>query len=129
MDYIYGILNEKVKAMNYRGLVTDTATTKVDNSAGTISVTTKMNNSTVKSLINTAIKSLDFTDTEEDGKFVTIVDEVDGIISVSRKSVSDIINSAIKQYIPEQPLSDGTFTLKVKVENGEATYYWDTDVV
>ena len=129
MDYIYGILNEKVKAMNYRGLVTDTATTKVDNSAGTISVTTKMNNSTVKSLINTAIKSLDFTDTEEDGKFVTRVDEVDGIISVSRKSVSDIINSAIKQYIPEQPLSDGTFTLKVKVENGEATYYWDTDVV
>lgn len=129
MDYIYGILNEKVKAMNYKGLETDTATTKVDNSAGTISVTTKINNSTIKSLIDTAINALDFTDSEEDGQFVTRVNEVDGIISVSRKSVNDIIDSAIKQYIPEQPLSDGTFTLKVKVENGEATYYWDTDVV
>ena len=134
MDYVYGILNERVKPVNYRGLDTDTAVTTVDNAAGTIQVTGRWNKTNINSLISTAISKLDYDDVAETGKFVTEVNEKDGVVSVKRAlittdKIADFdadVTSIVNKTVPPQPQTDGTFTLKVKVENGEATYYWES---
>ena len=135
MDYIYGILNQKVKAMNYSGVETDTAITTVDNNLGRISVTTKLNTSNVSTLIDSKINVLDYSDTEENHKVVVAVNENNGIISVARRTldsddISDFnssVNNLITNIIPPAPEEDGNYTLKLSVVGGQASYTWVKD--
>lgn len=84
MDYIYGILNERVKNLKYEGVETDTTNTIVNNSTGTIAVNSKITEQTIVNKIN----SLNYSDSEQDNLVVTSVSENNGIISVTKKEIS-----------------------------------------
>ena len=51
----------------------------------------------VSSQIETAIGALDYEDTAVDGKYVSAVNEVNGVISVTRASLSDYTNAAVEE--------------------------------
>lgn len=51
----------------------------------------------VSSQITTAIEALDYTDTAVEDEFVTAVSQVDGVISVTRASISDTVASAVEE--------------------------------
>jgi len=53
----------------------------------------------VSSQIETAIGALDYKDTAVDGEYVSAVNEVDGVISVTRASLSDYTSAAVDKAL------------------------------
>ena len=80
MDYVYGQLCERVKQLKseYRGLETDTAVVTVNNSAETISVSTKLTESTVNNIVSEKLSEIIPPSPVSDGQFMLAVTVTNG---------------------------------------------------